>query len=364
MNNNISKYFKPENASKVLEDKLSPDEKYRLVITQYATKKDCWNFTQGLIYKIGKDQPLFEIQRPLFEIQRNYSRFPYTWIDHPNSHQYLICGEDYQGQTVLELDTSERLDFLPPEAKDGVGFCWAVTRFDTTSKILMVCGCVWACPYEFRFYDFSSPMDGWPEIEADTYVDEDSKWPTFEPNGTVKTYCTQYEDDEDKPIKPEIRSTKTFMREGLKLKLLNEEVSEEEKIRRKKQADYQQAYEAKMKIFQDTDPLFLCCDNLVKDPVLSPEDHYGIGVTHEGWCPHFKLEEKMFCRRIVNSKKITIDLEWAIDTGPIKLRIYKNGKFIQDKWFDHSVDGMYQAFSTVKKILKKKLTSPITKKNQ
>jgi hypothetical protein len=360
MNHNISKYFKPKNAGEIFEDNLSPDGKYRLVITPYATRKGCWNYSQGLIYKVGKDQLLFEVQR-------NYSRFPYTWIDHPNGHQYLICGGDYQGQTVLELDTGERLDFLPPEAKDGVGFCWAVTRFDTTSKILVVCGCVWACPYEFRFYDFSDPMNGWPEITIDNdCIEEDPKWPVFESNGIVKTYCTRFDaDDDDFFNKSEIRSIKTLIREGLKLKLLNEEVSEEEKIRRKKQADYQQADEAKMKLFKETDPLFLCYASLVKDPVLSPEDYCGIGVTHKDWCPHFKIEEQRFTRRVVRTfldytapftprrkiKKLTIDLEWGMVSGPIKLVIFKKGKHAEDKWFDHSVEGMTQAFVAIKEML-------------
>ena len=349
MKNNISKYFKPKNSGKVLEDKLSPDGRYRLIVTPYATKKGCWSFTQGLIYKVGKDQPLFEVQR-------NYSSFPYLWLNHPNGHQYFVCGEDYQGQTVLELDTGKRFDFLPSEAKDGAGFCWVEYRFDVTSEILTVCGCIWACPYEFRFYDFSDPMKGWPEIVTDDYVDEDPRWPTFESKDTVKTYCTRsYEDDDDeddKPTKHEIiRSIKTLIREGLKFKISNEWVLEEEQIRREKQVLYQRAYDEKIKLFKTTDPLFLCHSELVKNPVFSPEDHCSIGITHKDWCPHFKIEEQRFCRRIVSSKKLTVDLEWGMVSGPIKLDIYKNGKSSEAKWFDHSVDGMTQAFKAIKEML-------------
>jgi hypothetical protein len=345
----ISKFFVPKNAGKVFEDKLSPDGKYRIVIAPYATKKDCWNFSQGLVFRVGSD-------KPLFEVQRNYCSFPYSWIDHPNSHQYLVCGEDYQGQTVLELDTGKRLDFVPTEAKDGVGFCWANYRFDVTSKILVVCGCIWACPYEFRFYDFSDPMNGWPEITIeDSDIDEDPMWPVFESEDIVKAYSTRSYDDEDdedddnKPAKPKkIRAIKILKREGLKFKLLDEEVSEEEKTRRKEQEEYQRLYEEKMKLFKESDPLYLCHCNLIKDPAFSPEDHFGIGITHKDWCPHFKIEEQRFCRRIVSSKKLTIDLEWGMVSGPIKLVIYKKGKSAGDKWFEHSVDGMTQAFKTIK----------------
>jgi hypothetical protein len=78
----ISKYFIPKNAGEACKEILSPDGKYRLVTTPYATKKGCWSFMQGLVYKVGENQPLFEVQR-------NYVSFPCSWIDHPNGHQYL-----------------------------------------------------------------------------------------------------------------------------------------------------------------------------------------------------------------------------------------------------------------------------------
>jgi Fe-S-cluster-containing dehydrogenase component len=345
---NISKFFVAKNAGKIYEDKLSPNGEYRLTVTAYATKKGCWSYTQGLVYKVGVD-------RSLFEVQRNYSSFPHSWIEHPNGHQYLVCGADYQGQTVLELDTGKRKDFVPLEAKKGVGFCWTAHCFDESSKILTVCGCVWACPYEFRFYDFSNPMNGWPEITIENdCIDEDSKWPIFEPNGIVKTYCTKtYDDDDDDDTsnKPEIlRATKTLVRDGLKFKLLNEEVSEEEKIKRKKQEEYWQKYKKEMDHFKSTDPLYLASLNLAKDPAFSPEDYYSVGTTHKDWCPHFKTEERRFCRRIINTSKTTIDLEWGMVSGPIKLVIYKKGKHFEDKWFEHSVVGMEEAFKVAKQI--------------
>jgi hypothetical protein len=181
-----NKYFVPENKSGVFKNEISPDGKFQLIITSYFTKKDCWNYTQGLIYKIG-------VSTPLFEVQRNYSMFPFLWVDHPNGHQYLVCGEDYQGQSVLELDTGKRKDILSSEAKNGCGFCWADYRFDVASRIIVVSGCVWACPYEYKFYDFSDPMSGWPELETDMVcIDEDDKWPIFETNGNIKKFIVLY----------------------------------------------------------------------------------------------------------------------------------------------------------------------------
>lgn len=325
-----------------MNDNKSADGKYNLVVTSHETKKGYWNHTTGSIYQTG-------IKKPIFEVNRNYSSFPYLWVDHPNGHQYLICGADYQGQTVLELDTIRRKDFLPPEAKKGHGFCWAQYQFDQSTKILVVCGCVWACPYEFRFYDFSDPMNGWPEIESEDCIEADAKWPILESDNIIKIFQTLSEDEEGDEINPpEWRSTKTFKREGLKLILLNEEMSENEKKKRQDNEESWKKYRKEIEQFKDSDPLFLAHERLIKEYKLSPEDHYGIGVVHENWCPHFKIRERRFCRRIIPKGEIIIDLEWGMSTGPIKLIFYKGGKHVEDKWFDHSKDGMIQAFKAIK----------------
>src|SRR6185312_13000866 len=104
--------------------------------------------------------------------------FVFSFVeDHPNGHPYLVTGADYQGQTVIELDTGRRRDFIPDAAKDGVGFCWTDHRFDPSTQLLIVEGCIWAAPFEYRFYDFSDPMEkGWPELEFEGAWCE-AKWP-------------------------------------------------------------------------------------------------------------------------------------------------------------------------------------------
>lgn len=348
----LAKYFKPKNASDKFQEHLSPDGKFKLVIRGFSTKKGSWNFTQGLVYRVGEDTPLFEVQR-------NYSQFPFSWIDHPNGHQYLVCGEDYQGSTVLELDTGNRKDCLPEEAEHGWGFCWVEHRLDQDTKILTVLGCCWACPYEFRFYDFSDPMSGWPVLECDECAFDDERWPTFEADGTIQTYSTKNDDDDDdddeetdKVVIPgEWRATKIFRRDGLNLILVREDVSEKEKEDRTQQEESRRLYEEKMAHFKATDPLYLTYIELVKDPALSPEDHCGIGITHDNWCPHFKVQEQRYCRDIVThkgNKGTLVKLEWGMQTGPIKLITYKDGSHVGDKWFEHSVEGMQQAFKAAK----------------
>lgn len=325
---------------------FSPSGKYLLTITQKPTKPGCWNYSVGEVTDIEKGGTT------ITTVNRNYSSFPHLFIEgHPNRHDYLVCGEDYQGQTVIELDTGKRLDHLPPEAEKGHAFCWAAYEFDIASQLLVVDGCHWACPYEFRFYDFSNPMAGWPQLEADDYIDADNaKKPEI--NGDIiKTFETAY-DDETKAI----ASIKTFKREGNKLVLQDEWVSEEEKVRRQKRQEAEERYEAEMKLYKETDPLYLRYKELVKD-MPKADSHHGIGVTYDGWCPDFKVQERRWCHRIhfrgtpSKYEGYTIDLEWGTKTGPIKLVIFKDGKSHETKWYEHSVSGMEEAFAYSKTLV-------------
>ena len=98
----------------------------------------------------------------------------------------------------------------------------------------------------------------------------------------------------------------------------------------------------------------------IKNKVLSPSSYETRGITHESWCKEFPKEESRWCRRIVetmmkNGKRkgiYTIDLEWATETGPIKLQIFKNGNTHTNEFFEHSVDGMNDAFRFAKCLLK------------
>jgi len=87
-------FFVPENADvSRRKEYLSPSGKYKLVLTPFKTQEGCWSYTQGLVY---------EGDRLITEVQRDYSSFPFAWIDpHVNGGSYLICGENYQGQTVI-----------------------------------------------------------------------------------------------------------------------------------------------------------------------------------------------------------------------------------------------------------------------
>lgn len=348
-------WYTARNIREEVKKDTSPSGEYHLVIYKYKTDPGYGDVSLGKIYKKGSDTPLFEVRR-------NFYSFPYSWVEgHPNGHDYLITGEDYQGQTVLELDTGNRRDYLPEAAKKGHGFCWAGHAFNYKHQILVVEGCFWAAPYESKFFDFSDPMSGWSEIVMDSYIDCYGQEPVFNEDGTLTCYQSEdadYDEDGDQDEEKTkykasaIAASKTFSREGLKLVLINEWVADKEQIKRNVREENQRKYDEGFKTFRDADPLYLAMIEGLKDPIFNPDAYDSVGQTYEAWCPWFTPLETRLCRRILNRKyTYTVDLEWGCITGPVKLVIYKNGKHLEDKFFmEHSVTSINAAFEYTKRL--------------
>lgn len=357
----VSEFFTPENAdTSRRKEHLSPSGKYKLVVTPYSTKPGAWNYTQGLVYEVGSDEPIAEIQR-------NYSSFPFLFVEnHPNGHSYLVGGSDYQGQTVLELDTGEKRGLLPEEAKQGHGFCWSSYAYNEATKLLVVHGCYWACPYETRFYDFSDPMNGWPLLElvpqdeenGEGYLDDDDKEPTFEPDGTIVWYQSkdleddEREDDEEPKKGLRVVATRTFKREGLKLIEIASWVSEEEQKIRKDREEGLKAWEAWLTDYKANDPLYVRMRELVAQEPFKPADYMSSGTTHDGWCPDFKVHETRICRDIHHAGTFKVSLEIAAKTGPVKLIMSNSKEKSVERFFmEHSVASIEQAFVVAREFL-------------
>lgn len=347
-------YFDPKNKAEGSEKEyLSPSGRYKLVTCSFGTGKGSWNYTQGTVYKIGCDTPIAVIQR-------NYSHFPYTWVEgHPNGHDYFVGGEDYQGQTVIELDTGKRRDHLPKAAEKGGGFCWVDYSFLPEQQLMHVEGCVWAGPYEHVFYDFSDPMSGWPELE---YVDKKGELAWVDADLKVafegdKLTVSKVFDDPDWEGEPgadkegDVVATVTYRRDGEKLVFHEEWMTLDEAERRRAREESEREYERRMKEFKATDPLYLLHKSVVEQPPFSAESYVSYGMTYEGWCPDWKGKERRWCRRIVKTDALSIDLEWAEKTGPIKLVIHKDKKTETKFFMEHSVESMQTALDYAKAVL-------------
>jgi hypothetical protein len=326
----------------------SESGKYCLVVEQINNGK-------FLNHSLGK---IYQNDNLLFEVKRNYCAFPFLFVENYNGHDYLICGEDYQGQTILELDTNKKINYMSEGADKGFGFCWADFKLDLKSKILVVDGCIWSAPYEYRFYDFSDPMNSLRELKIiDDCVFYSSKEPIIE-NNIIKTfeikekYDYEYDGEDIPESLPEvINSIKTFEIKNNSLILNNEWISEDEKSRRERRKKEQDEYDEKQRNFKANDPLYLKYKELSKD-LLNKEEYCSYGITYKGWCPDFTGEETRYCHRIYkNFNNYDIDLEWGIYSAPIKLIIYKNFKKLEEKFFEHNTNGIEQAFEYCKNLI-------------
>lgn len=131
---------------------VSPSGRYRLEVTRCSTGPNTWAYSLGRVFAVPSAEPLAVVER-------NFGSFPLSWSEgHPSGHDFLICGEDYQGQTVIELDTGRRTDHIDPRAKDGMGFCWTAHYPSQCGRFLFVDGCIWAAPYELLLLDFGAPL--------------------------------------------------------------------------------------------------------------------------------------------------------------------------------------------------------------
>lgn len=137
-------------------DEISPSGRYLLHITHYQTKPGAWSYTKGTVYAL----PLHDASEPIAEVKRNYMNFHHGWVEGVRGHDYLLTGEHYMGQTVIELDTGKRADRQPK----GEEFCFAEYTLLDDDRIEIL-GCYWACPYERVIFDFSEPLGlPWPEL--------------------------------------------------------------------------------------------------------------------------------------------------------------------------------------------------------
>lgn len=155
---------------------FSPSGRYELEIVSWEPPSG-WRYSEGIVRSSDGES--------IAVIRRNYGQFPFAWCeDHPLNHDYLIAGEDYQGQTIIELDTARRADYLPGPAQRGHGFCWAKHHVAPDKTVLIVDGCVWACPYELVAFDFSQPMQ-LPYAELHRWAGDLAVVDGFDEGGTL-----------------------------------------------------------------------------------------------------------------------------------------------------------------------------------
>lgn len=175
------KYYQPEETEIV----ISPSGSYKLEIHHFHHEEEIrrYSYTKGIIK--DKEDHLVDV------IYRNFSFFIYQWVQ-TEDDEYLLCGLDYQGYTIVDLIRRETCHFVPETAYDGQGFCWGEIFYLRDKELLVIDGCYWASPYELVFYDFAQPKQLPHKELFRVEVDSIKNWGSWITDGFIR-----YRDEEE-----------------------------------------------------------------------------------------------------------------------------------------------------------------------
>lgn len=144
----VEKFFDPDNHITEKDfDEFSPDQRYLISVMTYRTRKYCWNYTRALVYRT-------DTQEIIADLRRNYDNFWYRWIFTPQG-DFLLCSQNYQGYTLVNLATGNVDDFIPPEAKRNEGFIWDRVILSPGETRVLVIGHQFGMRSDIRVYDLS-----------------------------------------------------------------------------------------------------------------------------------------------------------------------------------------------------------------
>lgn len=166
---------------------VSKNGKYELQIVTHKTGKHTWDYTTGAISYKGQNAPSIYVHR-------NYGDFWFAWVlDHPNGNDYLLCGEQYTGYTIVNLTKGTAKSYANQQS-----FCWYKAVPSQSRNLLAVEGCYWAMsPGSLRVYDFADPDAGpLPLLLEEDWGDEIARW---EGDEYIETWRLDTKDERNYP---------------------------------------------------------------------------------------------------------------------------------------------------------------------
>lgn len=320
----VAKYFIDEHVEGEPKVVMSPSGRFRLTIRTYRTAPGRWSYSRGTVTRVADGATVCDIQR-------NYGMFHHSFVT-KDGHEYLITGRSYMSQTIVDLDRAR--EFEPTgDHYNGGAFCWARCYLSPDGKTLAVDGCVWACPYEYRFFDFTDPSKGWPSLPiAGTERIEypsDKRGPEWIDASTFE--CFQW-DEKDEP-----QERTRLERRGAEMVVVEHWVSESEQKRRDDEARAEAEQDAWWESFRSSDPMYRRLVELVKGHHL-PCDNLD-------WQPGgHKLA--LWFRRL--QPRASADLEWDIDERTLRVQLYKvGGERDQAVTFEPTLEGIGAAVALI-----------------
>lgn len=165
-----SKFATAKRTADPAREVLSPSGRFIFREESFQNVETGWRYSRGVLRR-DHDGAV------MADIKRNHGGFWHAWVQHPNEHEYLLCGEDYQGYSIIECDTGRMAVHFPDEGHEGLGFCWYAVRPSPDGRTLAVEGCYWACPSEIVFVDFTDPLTlPLPELARFEHLDRVVGW--------------------------------------------------------------------------------------------------------------------------------------------------------------------------------------------
>jgi hypothetical protein len=140
-----------------------------VILETYKTNKGAWDFSKAIV---KKDDVI------IAEVIRNYPCFPFLLFKHDNGNRYMVCGEDYQGITLVNIETGEVKSVVPETWEYGANLCF--TEFQSYfDNELIAQACIWGGDYQQIVFDVSD-IENLPwkiksrhSEEPETYDEED-----------------------------------------------------------------------------------------------------------------------------------------------------------------------------------------------
>ena len=125
---------------------------------------------QGGLYLNGSENELLDKEGRVRYAWRNMDTDGEfcSLFRHRNGTHYLIFRTELYGYSVLDVERGQEMHYVPacvhPEEgqKPEEVFIWAGADYDPHTDLLVVTGCIWACPYSTIVLDFSCPFQPQP----------------------------------------------------------------------------------------------------------------------------------------------------------------------------------------------------------
>lgn len=96
---------------------------------------------------------------PIFSFERSGRYFGTFFAT--GDQVWFSSGRSYNDHLFFNLTTR-----VAYERRSESPFIWTHVSASANGRVLAVEGCEWSAPPEIRFFDFSDPQNGWPEIQV------------------------------------------------------------------------------------------------------------------------------------------------------------------------------------------------------